>query len=236
MSIKIYTAYRVPANRLNAFLRICDKQVSNNIKDHIIFIASHIKKKLLDNKTQPENLARYSYFIDQLKKEFFSHYGTILFDLECGWNIFFDEKHVYLIPYGSHQYWNDIKIPSWAKDYSYWDNTDAPDWVETPDVDEDGNFVRPIPESFFAWKEREIKWERLYNKNPGIVSIIYSAAPYFESYVKLSLFDILKEIEQEVEKSKICRVEGCDKKLSKPHNNKTSACKEHFRLFLKKEQ
>ena len=96
MSVKIYTAWRIPQARLNDFLELAWQQA-----------AAQIIPVNVANRTQ---LAQWG---EQAEKD----------GIDIGFKIWHDRRHFYIIPYG-WTVATDITPPDYAEDYHYHSNSE----------------------------------------------------------------------------------------------------------------
>ena len=140
MSTKIWVAYRIPKERLIEFTDV--------VHDSMFASAVHITrtfmkaldettlKKAIENKelrltTELERLtdkrknefARFEWVVEKAKKASQSM-ARDWFCLDCGFNVWFDDKYAYIIPISSIE---EYKVPEWAEDFHYQNQVDQPE-------------------------------------------------------------------------------------------------------------
>lgn len=150
MSIKIYTAWRVPLNRLTEAIPILHDQVYAKVQELYEILYSEIdwvklediNKERLD-KCDPEyreNVLQHLAF-DSIWKVISSARDTLYrmpgLDLNCWINIWIGpDNYAYLIPGGEPTHNLKWEIPDWIEEYGYWNNTDPPDDITQEDWDQ----------------------------------------------------------------------------------------------------
>jgi hypothetical protein len=137
MSIKIYTAYRLPIAHLNELFTSIRPQIFKQASERIIQLMDALKQSAVDvwmkensyevGKRQTERKARYLYIIDRIKEGAKSPRRTILYDIEYSLNVWIKGRYAYVIPIDNMGY--TVELPEYAVDYAYWNNTDRPSSV-----------------------------------------------------------------------------------------------------------
>ena len=153
MSTKIHTAWRVSITRLNGFI---DSYRNNAIEA----VVSRVVKRMNDFwpdeiGTPPEHIPekyrarwimrrKFDLVIGKAENSAQSPYRDVVYDIECGLNIWIRGKYAYVIPHGEEWIHENFKVPKYAHDFSYWDSTDRPE---------------EVPSS--SWWKRKNAWNKL---------------------------------------------------------------------------
>lgn len=148
MSTKIYYAWRIPWSRFDQALEIAHDAMFRGVMRLVRqFLRKcsreDVLKYYVDLKAEDARITlgmKLSVVEDQLRNDGFELWKEV----GCGWRIWFDGKHAYLIPWGSHEILGKMRLPKWFRDYSYWNNTDRPDRVTQRE-----------------WDARQRTWERV---------------------------------------------------------------------------
>lgn len=162
MSTTIYTAYRIPMDRLNDFKSLVLKHQMPVICEHVYKLVSQVTDGQLalwaqkNNKTYtPSSLKAKIFhkieyvFEDRLIPAAQDRHRNPSVDIECGWNLYFDSEYAYVTPWGEPWTLKDFheKRPDWVRDFCYWNNSDStPEGIEYGDDE---------------WEARSDKWDEL---------------------------------------------------------------------------
>lgn len=170
MSTKIWEAYRLPKDKLNEitdilhdtlfnyyifFIKtvidnmkpeyIAEKLKEDDKKNYAVFLYKNYDEKLIPNKM---DRVKYEIYIEEAIKAAAKSERTLIYDIECGFNCWFDDKYAYIIPiYSLGMFgWDRIKLvfPTYVEDYHYQNSTDKPENITQEE-----------------WETREAKWKEL---------------------------------------------------------------------------
>jgi hypothetical protein len=139
MSTKIYQGYRFPKSRVNEFIllfnHICHRSVCRLLKKYRIS-----DKEIKDTREQIfgkniEGSKRFSnddiclvWQLVQWMRASKAGMNDPL-NMDCSFNLWFDNKWAYMIPYVANGMNMEKLMPKWCEFYGYWDNTDPQEGV-----------------------------------------------------------------------------------------------------------
>lgn len=160
MSTKILVAWRMPKEKLNDFLRFAWSSVYTGFYKYFDMLIGLVK----DEEVEPKLYSTfYREDIDgqeqrvrailRLKERLvvercklaWSNGQDILYNVQSGFNVWFDDEYAYAIPWGDADKFmrnTGVTMPEWCEDYHYQDQCDS---ILPPEEDE----------------ARAMKWEEL---------------------------------------------------------------------------
>ncbi len=141
MSVKIYYAWRFPANRLEEFLgwsrEVLRDAVYARYRDLMAMLPEEeipeCPDRFKDHPAVWDRGKRARLAMVKVEAAAKSPYRDSTYDLECGFNLWPHKRHFYVIPIMDQ--WlikvleQDKNRPEWVENYAYWNNTDGPDDV-----------------------------------------------------------------------------------------------------------
>ena len=184
MSTKIYRAWRLPAENLNAFFDQARPQMYGRVLDRVESIAmkvsdesvtTYLEKQRQDYVTRGwTKLAERDYSLTGWKAAWFrtekaleyiqrarDHvHGYLMID--CGFNVWLHEGSAYVIPWGSWGYHDELVLQPYVRDYSYWNNTDKPDDIPDDEWSERGD----------TWGKINLYGDDAYNRHRLEYSVV----------------------------------------------------------------
>lgn len=148
MSVKIWTAYRVPIKRLNEYLGLLNEATRRlfleTVDTHVKYLRwSEIKKEMWSWARDwgcPPNKAILGDVIaehlDKLYQEASAKSERSYFDMDAGVNIWLDQRYAYFIPVPGIR----VRFPKTAyrEEYSYQNSTDRPQHISARAYDARG--------------------------------------------------------------------------------------------------
>jgi len=174
MSTKIWTAWKIPSNKLNDFLESTRADMWESYIKHIKILLSTIqedeylpilekRKDSLYYKGENEEAVRAMWdCLEKKMKEASISYQDSMYAVDSGWRVFYDGKFTYLAPFG-----RDYKytVPDYAIDYHYQNQCDKSKEV-----------------SSHQWGARCRTWDRIWLKNKHPNMLLYYIVDFVPPY------------------------------------------------------
>jgi hypothetical protein len=153
MSTKIYTAWKIPQEKLNVFIDVMHKDMFDKAVNYISTMADALvlseegiqtlkrtHGEGAENDQRKVKELKVSLLLDMCEKAAAIPERTPV-DVECGINLWLYEKHFFCMPI--HPRWmgmpeNLSDRLDWAEDFSYWNNTDRPEHLTEEEWDQRG--------------------------------------------------------------------------------------------------
>lgn len=151
MSTKIWEAYKIPADKLNEFIDIARECKIKEIMNISKALFDLVKEEAIDKRMERDKT--FKYYSDEEWAEHlkdvnnrtytrFELFWELIeagsrsrertpFDMTCGFNIWLYEGSFYIIPFGEHGSFINIKFPEWVKEFHYQNQTDKPSRIST---------------------------------------------------------------------------------------------------------
>lgn len=168
MSTKIYQAYKIKTGRFNDFLLHIRQETIKVAIPRIENLMAAVKPEALAQwledyriKEASEKMQRrgqWEIVLKLLKKNHDNQYAFNPVDLGSGWTFFLDNRYFYGWPWGMIKLSDEViqTFGDGIKDFCYWNNTDRPDDVSRQE-----------------WKNRERKWNQIWNRGEFIHRLDY---------------------------------------------------------------
>jgi hypothetical protein len=143
MSTKIWVARRFPVSKINDFIDFCNETFTQRVVEHVTKymnalkpdyeplrkrIEAHKKFCSKENEECPEwhmRNCRFKAYMAGAVEAGKSMQRTLIFDIECGINLWVYKRKAYVIPWG--EFHSRVEWPEWAEDYHYQNQTDPPE-------------------------------------------------------------------------------------------------------------
>jgi hypothetical protein len=177
MSVKIYYGYRFKKKHLHEF--------TTTFRDaHYQVVLHHVRKICASNFTRLDTWNdKIQACLNLSSDAAASSHRTPMFDIECGWKLFFPPNSLYVLayPYGENPVAGDrVKHPEWLEHYGYWDNTDRPESVTAR-----------------QWSKRKKDW-KIYTQpsgqNYGLILEVVNLKDGISSFSRASLYVDLQKL------------------------------------------
>lgn len=172
MSLKIYTAYKLPNSKVSDFANMVSdfqrNKVANFLNEFIQninrdpfeewFNESYDRMDLNEFKDNEHalNKLKFDFLIEERVRPASKSSERSPFCIDCGWRLYFDSELAYTMPYGERWIYKDVEniFPDWIEDFTYWNNTDRPDDISKNE-----------------WQERRDKWDELLERNAPTITV-----------------------------------------------------------------
>lgn len=196
MSIKLYYAYRFPANKLNEFLDIVTEFSIKKTAAQVWHIIHTIKQERVDELVQqtgnpkmfegltPDEIrvevVYYSLLTRLFKENADDWCRANIFNLQSGWSLFFHKGRFYAWPWGNltEQFDEVLADYPWVENYSYWDNTDHPEDVSDRE-----------------WERRGKTWLEIWTPDEFAHRLTFTTVDFSDDLHK-SQFDIFNRLRE----------------------------------------